>query len=89
MMPDLFHWLLTGEKANEFTDATTTQIYNPVTKDWAAELLRAVGLAHATSWAGSCRRARGWGRCGPDVAEATGLRASRWSCRARTTRPAP
>ena len=29
MMPDLFHWLLTGVKANEFTNATTTQFYDP------------------------------------------------------------
>lgn len=39
MMPDLFHWLLTGEKGNEFTDATTTQFYNPATRGWATDLL--------------------------------------------------
>jgi len=39
LMPDLFHWLLTGEKCNEFTDATTTQFYNPVKGGWATELL--------------------------------------------------
>ena len=39
MMPDLFHWLLTGVKCNEMTDASTSQFYDPVTGDWATELL--------------------------------------------------
>ncbi|MBN2024379.1 MAG: rhamnulokinase [Pirellulales bacterium] len=39
MMPDLFHWLLTGVKCNEFTEATTTQFHNPVAGDWARDLL--------------------------------------------------
>ncbi len=41
MIPDLFHWLLTGEKANEFTNATTTQFFNPQQKAWAGDLLAA------------------------------------------------
>jgi rhamnulokinase len=44
MMPDLFHWLLTGEKANEFTDVSTSQFYNPATKTWATKLLGQFGL---------------------------------------------
>jgi rhamnulokinase len=39
MMPDLFHWLLTGVKSNEMTNASTTQFYDPVKGDWAMELL--------------------------------------------------
>lgn len=39
LMPDLFHWLLAGVKVNEFTNATTTQFYNPTTRRWATELL--------------------------------------------------
>ena len=39
LMPDLFHWLLTGIKANEFTDATTTQFFDPRRKTWATGLL--------------------------------------------------
>ena len=39
MMPDLFHWLLSGEKANERTDVSTSQLYNPQTGDWAWELI--------------------------------------------------
>ncbi len=41
MMPDLFHWLLTGEKCNEMTIASTTQFYNPASGGWASELLDA------------------------------------------------
>ncbi len=44
MMPDLFHWLLTGQIANEYTNATTTQFYNPRTATWAWELLHAFDL---------------------------------------------
>ncbi len=44
MMPDVFHWLLTGRKANEFTNATTTQFYNPRTGTWATRLLERLGL---------------------------------------------
>lgn len=39
MIPDLFNWLLTGEKVNEFTNATTTQLLNPATKQWATDLM--------------------------------------------------
>jgi rhamnulokinase len=39
MIPDLFHWLLTGVKANEFTDATTTQFFDPRRRGWATDLL--------------------------------------------------
>ncbi len=41
MIPDLFHWLLTGAKVNELTNATTTQCFNPQTGSWATDLLAA------------------------------------------------
>jgi rhamnulokinase len=44
MMPDVFHWLLTGEKANEVTDATTTQFYDPQAQVWATPLFERFGL---------------------------------------------
>jgi rhamnulokinase len=44
MVPDLFHWLLTGVAANEMTESSTTQFYNPVTGTWATELLEKFGL---------------------------------------------
>jgi rhamnulokinase len=31
-IPDLFHYWLTGKAACEFTNATTTQLVNPVTR---------------------------------------------------------
>lgn len=44
MMPDLFHWMMTGQKCNEMTDATTTQFYNPTKGGWATELLEKLEL---------------------------------------------
>lgn len=46
MMPDLFHYWLTGEKVSEFTDATTTQFYDPRKKDWARGLLDKLSIPH-------------------------------------------
>lgn len=43
MVPDYFHWLLTGKKAAEYTNATTTQLVCPVTKDWDWELIGKLG----------------------------------------------
>jgi rhamnulokinase len=37
--PDLLHYWLTGEKVCEFTNATTTQLYNPLKGDWAGDIL--------------------------------------------------
>lgn len=39
MMPDLFHYWLTGRKACEFTDATSTQFYDSQNGNWARGLL--------------------------------------------------
>jgi rhamnulokinase len=50
MMPDLFHWLLTGVKANEFTNASTTQLFDPRKRTWAYPLLERLGLpSHSKS----------------------------------------
>ncbi len=44
MMPDLFHYWFTGEKACEFTDTSTSQCYDPRRGDWAYPVLEALGL---------------------------------------------
>ncbi|MEW8958031.1 MAG: rhamnulokinase family protein [Moorella sp. (in: firmicutes)] len=44
MMPDIFNFFFTGVKAGEFTNATTTQMYNPRTGIWAVDLLTKLDL---------------------------------------------
>src|SRR4051812_8408354 len=43
MMPDYLHWCLSGRRVAEFTEATTTQFFEPVRKDWSYGLLRRFG----------------------------------------------
>lgn len=43
-LPDLLNYMLCGEKKTEFSFATTTQLYNPVTACWDQQLLDSVGL---------------------------------------------
>lgn len=43
MIPDYFHYRLTGVMANEYTNATTTGLLNAGTKDWDFELLDLLG----------------------------------------------
>ena len=44
LIPDYFHFLLTGVKRTEYTNATTTQLVSPVTKDWDYELIDRLGF---------------------------------------------
>jgi len=44
MIPDLFHYFLCGEKAVEYTEASTTQMYALGARDWDREMLRRVGV---------------------------------------------
>lgn len=44
LMPDLINYWLTGEKVSEFSDATTTQMYNPHIGDWDRDMLARLGL---------------------------------------------
>ena len=42
--PDLLSYWLTGKMVAERTIASTSQFYNPVTKDWAYDLLEKLGI---------------------------------------------
>ncbi len=43
-IPDLLNYWLTGVMRNEFSHATTTQLYNPTTRDWAWNIIDALGF---------------------------------------------
>ncbi len=43
-MPDLLNFWLTGRKVNEFTIATTSQMYSPLTGTWATDMLAALDI---------------------------------------------
>ena len=44
LMPDLLGYFLTGAIGSEYTNVTTSMLYNPTTKDWDWEIIRALGL---------------------------------------------
>nr|MBO4518110.1 rhamnulokinase [Clostridia bacterium] len=44
MMPDYLHFLLTGVKKNEYTNASTTGMLNAVNRDWDYEIIDKLGL---------------------------------------------
>lgn len=43
-IPDLFNYWLSGDIGCEFTNATTTQCFDPVRRSWAAPMLEALGI---------------------------------------------
>jgi rhamnulokinase len=46
-IPDLFNYWMTGSAVCEFTNATTTQMVDPVKRTWATALLQRLGLPDA------------------------------------------
>lgn len=46
-IPDFINWCLTGRKVAEFTNATTTQCFHPIQRQWASGLLQRFGLPSA------------------------------------------
>ncbi|MGG4033706.1 rhamnulokinase family protein [Paenibacillus cisolokensis] len=44
MIPDLLRYFLTGEMHSEFTNTTTTQLFNPIRGDWDDRLIGAIGI---------------------------------------------
>ena len=44
MMPDYLHFLLTGIKKNEYTNASTTGLLNAKTREWDMEIIDRLGL---------------------------------------------
>ena len=71
-IPDLLNYLLTGIKKTEFTFATTSQLYNPMKKDWEEELLSALGLS-GTIMQEIIEPGNILGETTPEIAMGTGL----------------
>ena len=71
-MPDLLGYVLTGEVKSEYTEATTSMLYNPTTKDWDWEIIEQLGLPKKIftrlDRAGSLR-----GKLRPELAAELGL----------------
>ena len=44
MVPDLLNYWLTGIMKNEFSEVTTSQLYNPVDECWSEKLIKAAGF---------------------------------------------
>ncbi len=44
MIPDLLGYFLTGEMKSEYTNVTTSMLYNPIEKDWDWQSIRQLGL---------------------------------------------
>jgi rhamnulokinase len=74
MIPDLIHWLLSGEASNERTNASTTQCYDPHQQDWAFGLLERFGLPRRI-FGSITEPGTDLGGLRPDVAVETGLAA--------------
>lgn len=57
MIPDLFAYFMTGEKAVEYSEATTTQMYLPSSRNWATRTLQQLGIPTSIlpsiTWPGS------------------------------------
>ena len=43
MIPDYFHYRLCGNKVQEYSEATTSQLVNPVSRNWDTELIEKLG----------------------------------------------
>ena len=75
LLPDLFHYWLSGERACEYTNATTTACLDPRTGTWAGELLGRIDVP-AALFAGVVAPGTALGGLRADVAEETRLGAA-------------
>ncbi len=82
MIPDFFHWLLSGQKSNERTNASTTQLLNATTGDWSSRVLSALDIP-AKLFAPCVESGTDLGPITSDLATRTGL-----STKVRVTVPA-
>ena len=76
MIPDLIHWLLSGRRSNERTNASTSQCFDPRANDWAFAMLERFGLPRRI-FGPVIEPGTDLGPLRPEVAAETGLPAAR------------
>ncbi len=78
LMPDLLGYFLTGVKKSEYSNVTTSMLYNPTTKDWDWQTIRELGLPEKIfgeiDHAGVVR-----GRLRPEICEELGINAAAYA----------
>jgi rhamnulokinase len=70
-MPDLFNYWLTGQRVCEFSNATTTQCFDPRRCDWARDMLEQLGIPTGI-FPPVVQPGTSLGRLAPDLAEELG-----------------
>ncbi len=75
MMPDLFHFWMTGEAANEHSNASTTQLLDMATGQWSHTLLDAIDIPQQL-FSPPLQPGALLGHLRKDVAEESGLHAA-------------
>ncbi len=78
MIPDLLGYFFSGEKASEYTNVSTTMLYDPVKRDWAWSVIDRLGIPRSIftkiDIAGTLR-----GRLRESIAEETGAGRARFA----------
>ncbi|TWU31024.1 rhamnulokinase [Novipirellula artificiosorum] len=72
LMGDFFHWLLTGQRSVDVTNASTTQLLDPRTQQWSTDLIRRFNLPPAI-FRDCIQPGTSLGPIQTSVAETTGL----------------
>jgi len=75
LMPDYFNFLLSGKQRGEYSIASTTNLTNPVNRNWSRELIKAFGLPE-NIFAEIIEPGTVVGTLLPEIAEKTGLNKS-------------
>jgi rhamnulokinase len=70
-IPDLFNYWLSGEVTNEFTNATTTQCFDPRKREWSMPVLQAMNIP-AHFFGSITESGTALGTLLPQIAEETG-----------------
>lgn len=84
MIPDYLHYLLTGEARQEYTNASTTQLLDPVTRTWDYELIRLLGFPEKL-FGSLTQPGETVGRLRPAVAEEVGFDTAVVACATHDT----